>query len=653
MSRNIVSVMSCIIVLSLIVVELFASVDGAVRRHQRVGSDKSAVSEDTVYNYLMEFDYLPKSDIETGALRSEEQLKDAIRNLQRFGNIPATGEIDEATRKLIHLPRCGVGDSNRTANFSPDNLEYGHHRMKRYVLQGPKWDKTDLTWSLVNWTMEDAPQVRRALTEALSVWAHSSKLTFREVQSDQADIQVLFARGDHGDGYKFDGPGMVLAHAFYPGVGRGGDAHFDADEKWHFTDGERGDATNFLGVAVHEFGHSLGLGHSSDQNAIMYPWYHDNDVDINLPADDRNAIQQLYGAKEKTWGPFKPPQRPKTIPTTTTTTTTRRPLVYYPQYPSYEPYEPRRRYPYNNNPYHRNREPLTTTTTTTYRPRTDSPPRPTKNWHPRRQPTKPKKLKPDNCHTTYDAISLIRREIFIFRGQFLWRIGDRGLYPGYPTETRRLWTELPENYSKIDAVYENKDRQIVFFIGRYYYVFDSVMLVRGYPQPLTSLGLPASLTHIDAAFVWGHNNRTYLTSGTLYWRLDDDTGRVELDYPRDMSIWRGIGYNIDAAFKYSNGKTYFFKGYGYWEFNDDLMEVAHPRPKLSARKWMNCPRQVNEVDEEQTWTAPLISERNETMASYMPSGASGIRNHSKRGSLICLTLLLISHWWWSDPAAVV
>lgn len=34
------------------------------------------------YNYLMEFDYLPKSDFETGALRTEEQFKDAIRNLQ-------------------------------------------------------------------------------------------------------------------------------------------------------------------------------------------------------------------------------------------------------------------------------------------------------------------------------------------------------------------------------------------------------------------------------------------------------------------------------------------------------------------------------------------------------------------------------------------
>lgn len=33
-------------------------------------------------------------------------------------------------------------------------------------------------------------------------------------------------------------------------------------------------------------------------------------------------------------------------------------------------------------------------------------------------------------------------------------------------------------------------------------------------------------------------------------RFDEEVGRVELDYPRDMSMWRGIGYHIDTAFQY-------------------------------------------------------------------------------------------------------
>jgi len=49
--------------------------------------------------------------------------------------------------------------------------------------------------------------------------------------------------------------------------------------------------------------------------------------------------------------------------------------------------------------------------------------------------------------------------------QYLWRIGTSGLYNGYPTEIRRHWSALPENLTKVDAVYENKQRQIVFFIG--------------------------------------------------------------------------------------------------------------------------------------------------------------------------------------------
>lgn len=50
------------------------------------------------------------------------------------------------------------------------------------------------TFSLVNQSMTDAGKVRTMVARALRVWENNSKLTFREVYSDQADIQVLFAR---------------------------------------------------------------------------------------------------------------------------------------------------------------------------------------------------------------------------------------------------------------------------------------------------------------------------------------------------------------------------------------------------------------------------------------------------------------------------
>jgi hypothetical protein len=47
-------------------------------------------------------------------------------------------------------------------------------------------------------------------------------------------------------------------------------------------------------VLAHEFGHMIGIGHSEEHDAIMYPFYKYNRV-VELPDDDIEAVEALYG----------------------------------------------------------------------------------------------------------------------------------------------------------------------------------------------------------------------------------------------------------------------------------------------------------------------------------------------------------------------
>jgi len=162
---------------------------------------------------------------------------------------------------------------------------------------GPGTGSANLTYSFGALTADlTSEQVLNELERALAQWADAVQVNFSgggtEFMPD--NVHFLFATADHGDGYPFDGPGSVLAHAFYPAPPNpepiAGDVHFDDDEQWRV-----GTYLDLFSVALHELGHVLGLGHSDNPDAVMYPYY--SQV-TELSQEDIDAIRTLYAARE-------------------------------------------------------------------------------------------------------------------------------------------------------------------------------------------------------------------------------------------------------------------------------------------------------------------------------------------------------------------
>uniref|UniRef100_G3SRF6 Matrix metallopeptidase 7 n=1 Tax=Loxodonta africana TaxID=9785 RepID=G3SRF6_LOXAF len=223
-------------------------------------------------------DYLKRFYSRDSKSRDDNSLEAKLREMQKFFGLPVTGLLSSHVTEIMRKPRCGV----------PDVLGYS------LFPNSPKWTSKVVTYRVLSYT-QDLPRVTvdSLVAKALNMWSKEIPLRFKRVRWGTADIRIGFARGAHGDYNPFDGPGNTLAHAFAPGPDLGGDAHFDEDESW--TDGSK-IGINFLYTATHELGHSLGLDHSSDPSAVMYPTYGNEDPkNFKLSQDDIKGIQKLYG----------------------------------------------------------------------------------------------------------------------------------------------------------------------------------------------------------------------------------------------------------------------------------------------------------------------------------------------------------------------
>jgi hypothetical protein len=217
------------------------------------------------------------------------------------GRLASLAEWDEVAYLFPAAPELASGA--RVASCGGAAFETGV--VAQYVQVGTGWGEGPLHYFFAGLTQKlDRSTVESEILRALWEWTRFAPLEFFPANSPTAarTIAILFARGAHGCGYPFDGPGRVLAHTFYPSPPNpeplAGDMHLDEDESWRV-----GAAVDLFTVALHEAGHALGLGHSDRPGSVMYPYYRQAS---GLADDDIAGIRALYGSR----GAAAPPQAP-------------------------------------------------------------------------------------------------------------------------------------------------------------------------------------------------------------------------------------------------------------------------------------------------------------------------------------------------------
>ncbi|KAL7983291.1 hypothetical protein Chor_000167 [Crotalus horridus] len=245
---------------------------------------------------------------------------------------------------------------------------------------------------------------------------------------------------------------------------------------------------NLFLVAAHEIGHVLGLAHSNDPRALMFPNYKPIDPDDSpLSEDDINAIQAIYGPSQN---PSNEPVKP-TVPKACdpklnfdAITTFRREVIFFKGRNIW------RVYPTNSEV---DMESISTLTP----------------------------LLPSGIQAAYENMN---DQVFFFKGNKFWMISGLQMQPGYPQPIDKLG--FPTNTEKIDAAVFDKDtRKTYFFVGNHYWRYDenTQSMDEGYPRNIRD-DFPAIDEKIDAAFQL--NGFFYFFHGSKQWEFDLKTKRV-------------------------------------------------------------------------------------------------------------------------------
>ena len=177
--------------------------------------------------------------------------------------------------------------------------------MVEFALEGPKWTTPVVTWSLAAaggvFTDSIAPVYQALVQQAAAEWDDVAGITLQQVaDSASADIRIGF--GEFGAGAGEIGETDYSYYSGTPETFAPGVTVRVEDPVEHGLATVAGTAiytgtqTSMYQVILHEVGHALGLNHSTDVNAVMYPSA--GAANRDLDASDIAGIQSLYGAPD-------------------------------------------------------------------------------------------------------------------------------------------------------------------------------------------------------------------------------------------------------------------------------------------------------------------------------------------------------------------
>jgi len=207
--------------------------------------------------------------------------------VDRFPKASDVGTIkDEIKYYADDFKRIRAQEAGNANESDKDYRVYGPERMPVKVCVPDIW-RSKIVWSAGGAAAKDGPDYAKLVEQAFNKWGEASGgvLKFRfvplatdsdlscEWTDDKSKLVHSFASGVTVGG--INSAGQRTAKIFL--LIRPGDKTFDKSE--------------FYKTALHEIGHSLGLGHSSNTNDVMY---FSSSSATDLSANDSNRMRALY-----------------------------------------------------------------------------------------------------------------------------------------------------------------------------------------------------------------------------------------------------------------------------------------------------------------------------------------------------------------------